>query len=156
MRHLLGSLALVGVVASACAHNQAYDRDMQPELGRGYTLETTGAVIGRDDPSATDPDVSIDTVATRLAAQICDREVRCHANGRSIDDCRRQNLDRARVELHAWRCSPAAIRARAEECLASVGSEPCDLDLASRASFCGTNAACASDDFASARGRARR
>jgi hypothetical protein len=146
MRHVLVVSSAVLALTAACAQHST-DRDMQPNPGTGYTVTTTGAeIVGRDNPGAVEATpASIDDVATRMADQICDREVRCHAGKRSGGDCRRANLDRTKAELYSWRCSPAAMRARAERCLASVGAEPCELNLASRGSLCASNAACAAD-----------
>jgi|GEM_PF-2784806 len=154
------ALALAGtalVLTAACAQNFKSDRDMQPNPGTGYTVYTTGAdLVGRDDPNAVEGrPAQIDDVAGRLASQICERESRCHSGKRSAADCRQANLGRARTELHSWNCSPAATRARAEECLASIGAEPCELDFASRATLCASNAACGSDDTRAGTGSSR-
>ena len=153
MRHALAlpSTALITLtLAASCAETPS--RGMQPDPGTGYTVQTTGAqIVGRDDPSSSDSITPTgEVVAERLAAQLCAREVRCHAAAstaapRSADDCWRANLGRMRQELSGWRCSPAAARARAEECLASIGGEPCDYDVSRARSLCTSNAACEAD-----------
>lgn len=155
MRH---ALALSSVVLTALALTPACaetpSRGMQPDPGTGYALETTGAdVVARDDPNATNAiEPNDETIATRLAAQICDREVRCHAAAqtpptRSAEDCWLASLSRARSELGRWRCSPAGARARAEECLAAIGGEPCEHDLGRQRSLCASNVACGYDSI---------
>jgi hypothetical protein len=153
MRHAL-ALALTAPTALAlmasCAESSS--APMQPDPGTGYTVTTTGAdVVGVDVPSSTNVlEPSNDMTAARLAAQICDREVRCHAlppsaPPRSAQACWRESLGRAKRELDAWRCSPAGARARAEACLAAIGNEPCEYDLARHASLCASNSACGRD-----------
>ena len=153
MRHALAlpSTALITLaLAASCAETPS--RGMQPDPGTGYTVQTTGAeIVGRDDPRSTNPtETSDETIASRLAAQLCDREVRCHAAAgtapaRSADDCWRANLGRTRSELGAWRCSPAGARARAKDCLASIGNEPCEHDVGRASLLCASNVACGAD-----------
>jgi hypothetical protein len=81
MRHALALSSVVLMtlaLTSACAETP--NRGMQPDPGTGYTVETTGAeLVGRDDPKATGGiEESEDVLSMRLAAEICDREVRCH------------------------------------------------------------------------------
>jgi hypothetical protein len=133
------------LLTAACARST--DPNMQPNPGTGYTVETTGAdIVGLDNPRSTGMfEASDEVIATRLAAEICDREVRCYASTLTALQCRQGKLGRTRRELSEWRCSPAAMRARAERCLASIGNEPCELDLASRRSLCASNVACEAD-----------
>jgi hypothetical protein len=83
-----GVLALAGatfVITASCAH-----APKQPDPGHGYTLETTGAVIGRDVPQQrNEPDPTVGEVATRLSGQICEREARCHGGGPVSAQCLR-------------------------------------------------------------------
>jgi len=155
MRH---ALALSSVVLAALALTPACaetpSHGMQPDPGGGYTVATTGAeVVSIDQPSATNaPAPPEDTIAMRLAAEICTREVRCHAAAgnppaRGAEECWNASLDRTRRELGRWRCSPAGARARAEECLAAIGNEPCDHDLGRRRSLCASNLACGYDSI---------
>lgn len=153
MRHALAlssvvltTLALTG----ACAETP--NRGMQPDPGTGYTVQTTGAeIVGRDDPNATGGiEQSEDVISMRLAAEICDREVRCHSGEgtpttRSADDCWHASLARTRRELGLWRCSPAGARARAKDCVASLRNEPCEHDLERTRSLCTSNVACGAD-----------
>jgi hypothetical protein len=138
-------------LTASCAENPS--RGMQPDPGTGYAVETTGAVVvGRDNPSSTGAYApSDDYVSARLAAQICDREARCHAASggaspaRSADACWKASLQRAHRELDSWQCSPAGARARAEQCLAAIGNEPCEHDVLGRRMLCASNAACGAD-----------
>jgi hypothetical protein len=154
MRHALAlSFAALAALtlAPACAENP--NSRMQPDPGTGYAVETTGAqIVGRDVPSATTAVApSDDDIAARLAAQICDREIRCHVatggrvKARSADDCWRASLQRAHRELDSWRCSPAGARARAEECLAAIGHEQCEHSVQKQRFLCASNAACGAD-----------
>lgn len=154
MRHALAlsSTALtVLVLSSACAETP--NPRMQPDPGTGYTVQTTGAVVvGRDNPSSTgEAAASDDDISARLAAQICDREIRCHAASggtapaRSADDCWQASLQRTRHELGAWRCSPAGARARAKDCLAAIGTEPCEHDINRQAFLCASNPQCGAE-----------
>jgi len=153
MRHALAlsSIAMTALaLTAACAETPS--RGMQPDPGTGYAVQTTGAeIVGRDDPSMTGAIApSDDAIAMRLAAEICDREVRCHAADgtpptRSADECWQASLSRTQRELNLWRCSPAGARARAKDCLATIGHEPCEHDLGRRGSLCASNAACAAD-----------
>jgi hypothetical protein len=127
---------------------------MQPDPGTGYTLQTTGAdVVALDSPSSTNAIApSDDVIAMKLAAEICDREVRCHAADgtaptRSADDCWHANLSRAKRELGLWRCSPGGARARAKDCVASISGEPCQHDLDRQRSLCASNLACGRDSI---------
>lgn len=153
MRHALAltSTALTALaLAASCAENPG--RGMQPDPGTGYTVQTTGAeIVGRDNPSMTNAGaLDDDSIAMRLAAEICDREVRCHAAAgtpapRSPNACWQESLSRTRRELSAWQCSPAAGRARAKDCLASIGHESCEHDLGRSAALCGSNSGCGED-----------
>jgi hypothetical protein len=155
MRHALAILVTALVVTSACAREYP-DRNMQPDPGTGYAVTTTGAqVIGRDDPYATTMDERrplMDGVARRLATAMCDREARCHGAAinqttvtRTAEECWNANLGHAQNEIGAWRCSPAAMRARVERCLASVGTEPCEHVLGAGGAICARNAGCEFD-----------
>ncbi len=153
MRHALAisSVVLTALaLAPACAETP--NHAMQPDPGTGYAVETTGAeIVGRDNPNATgDVEQSDDAIAMRLAAEICDREARCHigepnATTRSAQDCWNASLARTRRELGLWRCSPAGARARAKECAASIKSESCEFDLGRRRSLCASNVGCGYD-----------
>jgi hypothetical protein len=153
LRHALALSSTASItlaLAASCAETP--NHAMQPDPGTGYTVETTGAdVVARDAPSSssTIPPTG-ESIAERLAAQLCDREVRCHAAAgtppsRSADECWRASLGRARSELLSWRCTPGGARARAEECLASIGSEACEYDVGRKRYLCASNAACGAD-----------
>lgn len=145
LRHALAATCATVALMSACSRYGQADPDMQPSAGVGYTVQTTGAAIGVDAPYATDgrgSTIDFDVIAAKLAEEICAREVRCQKIRGSFEGCVRAGYGRAKRELSAGTCSPAAARARAEECLASVGIEPCELDLLSRPTLCGSNVAC--------------
>jgi hypothetical protein len=139
---LAGGALAVTILCGACAQNSRHGK-MQPDPNEGYTLQTTGAEVGRDDPFvANEPPTTVAQASARLAGQICAREVRCHADAARAGDCMHRYLDRVHSELGNWNCSPAGWRARAKDCLATVGSEPCGVDLASQRSICGGNPDC--------------
>jgi hypothetical protein len=145
MRHALALASTALVVTTACAQHPG--RDMQPDPGTGYAVTTTGAQVGRDNIYTDDrgPPPMMDSVARRLATAMCDREARCHSVSRTAAECWNANLQHAQNEIASWRCSPAAMRARTERCLASVGAEPCDHVLGASGTMCARNAGCEFD-----------
>ncbi|MDB4937589.1 MAG: hypothetical protein JWP87_4561 [Labilithrix sp.] len=140
---LLGGALAVTVLCGACAQTNQHGK-MQPDPGEGYTLQTTGAEVGRDDPAqgASEPNLTVEQAAVRLAGQICAREVRCHGDASLAGDCMHRYVGRMHAELASWTCPPAGWRARAKECLATVGTEPCTFDLAMRGRICESNDEC--------------
>jgi hypothetical protein len=146
MRHALAIAGTALVVTAACVRDYP-DPKTQPNPGTGYSVAITGAqVVGRDNPYGSDDSRELmDAVARRLAAEMCDREARCHAVTRTAEECWNANLEQARLEVGAWRCSPAAMRARVEKCLSSIGAEPCDHVLGARGVMCARNVACEAD-----------
>jgi hypothetical protein len=85
---------------------------------------------------------SNDALGARMAAELCEREARC-GRLRDTSGCADAKRPRVRAELDQWRCSPAASRARAKECLAAIGEESCEAgDLTRRRFICGGNEAC--------------
>lgn len=136
------ALALAGValaITTACSHT---DTKMQPDPGRGYTLETTGAVIGRDDPQRNEPDPTVGEVAIRLAGQICEREARCHGSAAPAEQCMRAYGSLTALEVATWGCSAAATRSRAKECIAALNAEPCEMDMSTKPELCPPSDAC--------------
>lgn len=117
----------LAVTAAACAETGS----------RAGTTTTTGAsTSGQAELTRSVVDLS-----ERMAASVCAREVRCGRQG--TEACVTPVRDRARTELSAWNCSPAAARARVEECLASFDSASCEENLAgSGRPLCATNDAC--------------
>lgn len=149
MRNTLALTCSALALLAACARNYNPDPGMQPDPGKGYVLETTGAVIGSDDPMrANEPDSTLGDVATRLAGQICDRETRCHADAADTDACMRVYLGLAALEVATWPCSPAATRARAKDCIASLNAEPCEMDVSTKPELCVASASCPEPDTA--------
>ena len=129
-------VALLGI--AACGRGPK-----QPDPNDGYTLETTGAAVGMDVPQQrAEPDATVGEVATRLAGQICEREARCHGGGPVSDQCMSVFSQIAALEVVTWPCSPAAIRSRAKECLASLNAEPCEMNLATKPALCLPSPAC--------------
>lgn len=143
MRNALALSCSALALLAACARNYNPDPGMQPDPGKGYVLETTGATVGRDDPSRTnEPDSTLGDVATRLAGQICEREARCHAGAANTEMCMRVYLGLTALEVATWPCSPAATRARAKECIAALSAEPCEMDMATKPELCVASASC--------------
>lgn len=139
MRNALALAAVVLAIAASCSRP---DPKMQPDPDKGYVLQTTGAVIGRDDPQRNEPDPTLGEVATRLAGQICERETRCHGNAVAPERCMRTFTNLAALEVAKWPCSPAATRSRAKECTAALNAEPCELDISTKPELCPPSDAC--------------
>lgn len=135
----LAGVGLVLAITASCARN---DTRMQPDPGRGYVLETTGAVIGRDDPQRNERDSTVGEVATRLASQICEREARCDRSAAAEDQCMRAYVSLTALEVATWQCSPAATRARAKQCIAALNAEPCEMDVGTKPELCAASDAC--------------
>ncbi len=102
---------------------------------RSSTTITSGPGVGEPELSR-----SASAMSERLAFQLCLHEAECgrSQNQQCVDD----TTAKARSELLSWRCDPASIRARAEECLASVRAESCSVDLTTRARVCPVNESC--------------
>ena len=116
------TLALTG-----CAHD--YDRP-QTTTTTGATPEGVRVTNVRTDDY--DP-------AAALAGELCRREAACGRLGEGASDeakllgeqnCVTERRGRIREVMRGWSCSPAAERARFEECLAAVRSERCETNLA--------------------------
>jgi hypothetical protein len=136
------ALAVAGVLLAITASCSRPTPKMQPDPDKGYMLQTTGAVVGRDDPNRNEPDPTLGEVATRLAGQICERETRCHGDAVPIDRCMRTFTQLTALEVAKWPCSPAATRSRAKECLASLNAEPCEMDITTKPELCPVSDAC--------------
>lgn len=119
-------VSLCGVVAltGACVHHE------RPSVST--TTVTSGEPSG----------VRVTNVRTQaypepgllLADELCRREATCNRIGpdgthRSEEACLVDLGTRAPALLASWTCSPAASRARFEECLAQVRSERCETNL---------------------------
>jgi hypothetical protein len=125
---LLFVSAIVALAPIACGY-----RTRSTEVGQ--TQLTSG-------PAAFEPELSrtISALSDRVAAEVCTHETRC---GRSDAACVDATVARASEELSRWSCSPAATRARIEECLAGIDEASCEVDVrASNRSVCPANAAC--------------
>lgn len=138
MRRILATCALVAL-AAACAHeNRSY----------GTTTITSGTPEGvrATNAAETAPDPGL-----ALADELCRREASCNRVGTSggryttEEACMADLGTRVPPQLASWNCSPAAARARFEECLAGIRSESCTTDLVSRIDrlpVCRANAVC--------------
>jgi hypothetical protein len=88
------------------------------------------------------PDPTTGAFVTRLAEEICAHEQRCGRDAK-LSQCRRVVNARAGRTLLDRSCEPAARRARIEECLATIRTEPCPVDLAHFPTpFCPVNDDC--------------
>jgi hypothetical protein len=135
MRRIAIGSASLALVAVACAHSG----------GEAGTATLTSA---RLDPGLDPAPLEI-RPDMRLATAVCDRESSCNLVGQgaihdSMRDCIGRVSGRARAQLDAWTCSPAASRARYEECLASIAEEPCTtiVDRAERVQVCQPTTEC--------------
>jgi hypothetical protein len=103
----------------------------------GAPMITSGPAVGEGDLSRT-----MSSISERLATEVCARQEKC---GRATDatSCLNATIDKAKDELMRWDCSPAATRARIEECLAGIDEESCESDLtAPTRKICPPNVAC--------------
>jgi hypothetical protein len=139
IRHLLFvSLCLV----AACAHDRDRTGTTTVTSGTPEGVRVTNVTIGDYDP------------ADRLAGELCRREATCgRIDGSQSDEakllgeqnCVTVNAPRMRAAMQRWSCSPAANRARFEDCLAAVRSERCEtrIDGPDILPACRSNAVCA-------------
>jgi hypothetical protein len=91
----------------------------------------------------------------RLTKELCKRHASCVETNRratSIDavaseDCIDRERPRVEAELGSWNCSPAAERARLEECLTAVQIATCEPIVAGKdhLPLCPENVACGPD-----------
>ena len=132
---LFACAALLGTIACS----RSGPREAEP-VSR---VETTGAAGAME---AAHPN----EIASRVASQICDRQVRCRADSSLAEPCFRTNFPRARDELATWQCTPGAASARVKDCLATIRSEPCTTDLESRRTLCYGNDKCPDTDATAA------
>lgn len=128
------SALLAWLAASGLACGYGYE--MRSTAITGAPMLTSGPAVGEPELSRTIGDLS-----QRLATEVCRRELLC-GNGTVDASCVNDTVERARRELTSWNCSPAATRARVEECLAGIDEESCELDLSTRARLCRANDAC--------------
>lgn len=83
---------------------------------------------------------STPALVERLAFAVCLHEATCERP--QTEECLEYAANKARAELASWMCEPSAARARVEECLASIPTETCELDLTMKTNVCPVNAAC--------------
>jgi hypothetical protein len=123
---------IIGILASGAAAIACGGGGTE---ARSSTTITSGPGVGEPELSR-----SANAMSERLAFQLCLHEAECgrSQNQQCVDD----TTAKARSELMSWDCDPASIRARAEECLASVRAESCSVDLKARARVCPVNDAC--------------
>ena len=143
---LAGGWAVCVVLAAsaACARHATVDPNRPLNRAQTSNVQTTAAeVMSTYDPRTEADRTGVNDLAQRMAAQICDREVRCHAAGsRTPEECRRANIDRSRTELEQWRCSPDTTAAHTERCLASIQAQPCDVDFDHLSALCPSELSC--------------
>jgi hypothetical protein len=142
MRHALALACAALAVTLSCARNRPDTATASP----GAPVRTTAGTVRADAGAADEPDITLDDAATRLASQFCAREVICHGTHEVVEPCMAKHLPRARVELAHWQCSPAAVRSRLKECLATIRDEPCGSSLAARPRYCEPNEKCPDPD----------
>lgn len=140
----LGFVALAG----ACAKDD----------GRAQTtVVTSGTATGGVRVTNVDVDP-----AERLAGELCMHDAACNRIPSSGTDearllaeqaCVTERTSASRRFLSGWNCSPAAGRARFEECLAAIRSERCETMLTDpgRLDLCRGNIACPESELRSGR-----
>jgi hypothetical protein len=117
------------VVAGACAMACG---------GRGSEATSTTALTSAR--SQTDDRSFLD----RISTAVCVHEVECgRGQPTSCIDAARERTAR---ELNSWTCDEASARAAAEQCLASVRSQSCSVDLNARTNVCPLGTACTKVD----------
>ena len=123
-------LAVAGVVASMIAAGGCgYGYQMRSDKISGTTSLTSGEAVGDRELSR-----SFGAISTRIADEVCAHETRC---GRpQSTECVDAAAAKADAALSRWHCDPAEIRARAEQCLATLRMVSCELDLTARAAVC--------------------
>jgi hypothetical protein len=133
-RTLLSSCALVSVVACG-----GYGYEARTTTITGAPMITSGPALGEQELPRT-----LRSSSERLALAVCQHESYC---GRTDKHCVDATVQQARQELSSWRCEPAAVRARFEECLVGFQSQSCDLNLRTdKQPYCAANAACTDDN----------
>lgn len=144
MRHALALACGVLAVTLSCARHR---QDTSASANApGAAVYTTAGAVQADASAADEPDITLEDAATRLASQFCAREVLCHGTHEVVEPCMAKQFPRARVELAHWQCSPAAVRSRLKECLATIRDEPCGTNLAARPRYCEPNDKCPDPD----------
>jgi hypothetical protein len=136
-RTFLGTAAAMALLGG-CAR--------EPEHADTTTLTSGTTPAG---VKATDAPLGDARPELRLAAAICRREQACGRVGREwpygdVATCVRGLGAYVGEQIASWDCSPAAARARFEECMTSIGEEPCTtiVDRAERLPTCRANAVC--------------
>jgi hypothetical protein len=123
MHRLIGitGFVIAGACAMACGNR-----------GGSEATSTTALTAARttDDRSFED----------RISTAVCVHEVEC-GRGQPAS-CIEAARDRAVLEMSSWTCDEAAARASAEQCLASVRSQSCSVDLTTRTNICPLSTAC--------------
>ncbi len=141
MRRLIVSSAVLALV-TACAHSKDQSQSYSTTTITGGT--PTGVRVTNVRENEPDPGLA-------LADEVCRREATCNrigaAGGRypTEEACMADLGTRFPAQIASWNCSPAAARARFEECLAAIRSERCDTDLVSgadRLPLCRATAVC--------------
>lgn len=124
------SIAVAGVVTSTIAAGGCgYGYQMKNDKMVGTTTVTSGPPVGERELSR-----SFGAISTRIADEVCAHETRCGRPQSAA--CADEAAAKADAALSRWHCDPAEIRARAEQCLATLPMESCELDLTARAAVC--------------------
>jgi hypothetical protein len=128
-----------GALALACSRNA--------DAVAGNTTVTHGFM--GPEPAAAEPEPA----SWRLAHEVCKRRASCEQQGpggssagaTADPDCVAREREAAREVLASWDCSPAAERARLEECLSAVRTARCEPLLSESTDHlptCRANVAC--------------
>jgi hypothetical protein len=149
MKRIYLAIAL-GVFGLACTKDDGRATTTMVTSGT-----TTSGIRVTNVPTERDP-------AERLAGELCRHDTICNLAPRSGTDearllseqaCVTERTADARRFLSGWKCTPAAGRARLEECLAAIRGERCEtvLDDPARLGLCPRNLTCAEDTVTSER-----
>jgi hypothetical protein len=153
MKRLMLGMGFVALaLASACAKD---DGRAQTTVVTSGTTPAGVRVTNTQQALEADP-------ADRLAGELCMHDAACNRMSTSGTDearllaeqaCVTERAPAARRFLSGWNCSPAASRARFEQCLAAIRSERCEtmLDDPSRLGLCPRNVACPESELRSDR-----
>src|SRR6185295_17112446 len=123
---MLRAIFVVGLLLAGCS---GYGNDENSYTTASRTT-VTAAEVRADQRTASD----------RIGEAICAHEVECGRPQQNV--CLSGQSERAAAELGSWECAPGAYRTSAQECLASIRSQSCTVDLVSRRNVCPLNSTC--------------
>jgi hypothetical protein len=103
-------------------------------LGTACARQVGTATVTSAPTPAVRAQTPADTVALRLADELCGREAACNDVGpgaryRTEEACMSDQGSRAPAQLTSWSCTPSQTQAGFEECLAAIRSERCETQL---------------------------